>query len=390
MIIPLRVMVLTSEFPPARGGIQLLQQRLAASMTQVEMLVMTLGEPQPDDALQHYLVRRTGVGRRRLAVARLNAVSIAAAFQFRPNVVLSGHILCAPAAWAIRRLLGVPYVQYAYAKELGHRTRLARAALGRADAVIAISRYTRDLVFQLESSVRQVHVVACGIDPPVSRRHGRDATPTILTVARLDDAHKGHDVLLRSLPTVRRQIPGARMVFVGDGELRRTLESHAASLGVSSCVEFTGAVSDSDRDRWLDRAHVFAMPSRVEPRVPSGDGYGIVYLEAGAHALPVVAGAEGGTLDSVLHQRTGLLVDPRDHGAVAQALIRVLSDAALAATLGEGGLSHARALSWDRIASEVREVLQGVSDQHHGDPAGSRSPRGRRSGRLRAIDDRVR
>lgn len=356
----LRVLLLTSEFPPARGGIQLLMQRLAASTALSHVLVVTIGVPQESDTTENYRVKRTAPGSRLSAVARLNALAVVAGARFRPDVILSGHILCGPAAYTLGRVLGVSYVQYVHAKELGYRPRLARAALARADAVIGVSTYTRQLVMNLQPATRQVYVVPNGVDAPTPRQHERAEVPTIVTVARLDDAHKGHDVLLKAFSSVREQIPDARMVFVGDGDLRPSLERQAVSLGVRPYVEFTGSVSDRERDAWLDRAHVFVMLSRVQPGIPSGDGFGIVYLEAGAHALPVIAGAEGGALDSVVDGQTGLLVDPRDHHSVARALIDVLSDEALASTLGEGGLEHARQLSWERVAAEVRDVLQAV------------------------------
>jgi phosphatidylinositol alpha-1,6-mannosyltransferase len=116
----------------------------------------------------------------------------------------------------------------------------------------------------------------------------------------------------------------------------------------------TAVVTDAERDAALDRAHVFAMPSRLPPGGVGGEGFGIVYLEAGAHRLPVVAGAVGGALDAVVHEKTGLLVDPEDVGAVAQAVGDLLLDPQRAGELGDAGREHAQGFAWPPAESIAR------------------------------------
>jgi phosphatidylinositol alpha-1,6-mannosyltransferase len=122
-----------------------------------------------------------------------------------------------------------------------------------------------------------------------------------------------------------------------------------------------GELSSAERDLWLDRAHVFAMPSRLLASRTGGEGFGIAFLEAGMHGLPVVAGNVGGTLDSVIDQRTGLLVDPLDHVAVAGAISELLCDPTRASELGRAGRERAEQFAWPRIARLVEEVLLEVT-----------------------------
>jgi phosphatidylinositol alpha-1,6-mannosyltransferase len=188
----------------------------------------------------------------------------------------------------------------------------------------------------------------------------RDERPTIVTVARLEDRYKGHDVMLRALPAVRERVPDVRWVVIGEGTLRKELEALTLELGVEDCVDFLGAVSKDERDHWLRRARVFAMPSRL-PRSGGGEGFGIAYMEAAAHGLPVVAGSVGGALDAVEDGQTGLLVDPEDEESVADALVRVLADPELATRLGEAGAARALDFAWPRIARRVEGLLLGVA-----------------------------
>ncbi len=163
--------------------------------------------------------------------------------------------------------------------------------------------------------------------------------------------------MLEALPAIRARVPGVRWVVVGDGPLRAELEARAARLGIRDIVTFAGAVSDAERDAWLDRAHVFAMPSRLPPGGAGGEGFGIVYLEAGAHGLPVVAGAAAGAVDAVLDGETGLLVAPNDPAAVAGAIADLLLDRDRARRLGEAGARRAAQLSWPRMVARVEDVL---------------------------------
>jgi phosphatidylinositol alpha-1,6-mannosyltransferase len=184
----------------------------------------------------------------------------------------------------------------------------------------------------------------------------RDGRPTLLTVARLEDDYKGHDVVLEALTTVSERVPDVRWVVIGDGSLRPRLEQLAADYGVREHVCFLGDVSDEERDHWYRSAHVFVMPSRLPPD-GGGEGFGIVYLEAAAHGLPVVAGNVAGARDAVVHGETGLLVDPTDHLAVAAAVTRLLRDPVERVRLGERGAERAAEFTWPEIAGRVEELL---------------------------------
>jgi phosphatidyl-myo-inositol dimannoside synthase len=360
----LRVSLFTPDFPPARGGIQHVAHRLATELEGVELSVVTLAQPQSAkfDQSQSFPVARVGrAGPRALAIGRLNLRSALSAVRFRPDVILSAHIVTSPAAVLAARILRVPVVQYLYALELGARPRLAAFALRNAARAIALSRHTEELALAVGGSAERIRVIPPGVDLP-SRPGGRRATrPTVVTVAQLESRYKGFDVMVRALPLVRARVPDIEWVLVGDGPLRGEIERLLAANRLNGAARFVGELSDVERDQWLERAHVFAMPSRLLPDGRGGEGFGIAYLEAGAHRLPVVAGNVGGALDAVVDERTGLLVDPCDHVAVAGAISRLLLDPDRAAELGRAGEERARQFAWPRIAKEVRDVLAEVT-----------------------------
>jgi phosphatidyl-myo-inositol dimannoside synthase len=365
-----RTLVLTPDFPPSRGGIQVLVHRLVTHATELNARVLTLG-PGPVaaefDRGAPVQVRRVGTryGGRQADVAKLNVAALREAVRLRPELVLSAHIVVSPAAAIIRRSLRIPVVQYLYAKEIGARPKLAGFAVRHADAVIAISRYTEQLALEVGADARRVALIPPGVDLPdgAAVRNGEgDGRPRLVTVARLEDRYKGHDVIARALPLVRARVPEVEWVVVGDGPLRKHLEQLVRSNGVTGSVRFVGSVSDAERDGWLRRADVFAMPSRLPARGLAGEGFGIVYLEANARGLPVVAGCVAGALDAVVDGETGLLVDADDHFAVAEAVSTLLLDRERARSIGDAGVEHSRSFAWPTIAERVESVCRRVAE----------------------------
>jgi phosphatidylinositol alpha-1,6-mannosyltransferase len=352
------VLIVTTTFPPAAGGIERLSFRLAAGFERVTARVLALDHPASAafDAEQSFPVRRVPnepEGGRR-AITNLALATGREVARRRPDAILSMHIRASLLPPLLRH---VPTVQYTHAKELTDQPRLARFALRPAAAVIAVSAYTASLARAHGAVAERIRIIPPGADPPTGAEPNRAALPTLITVSRLEDRYKGHDVMLTAMPRIRAAVPGVRWSIVGDGSLRPELEARARSLGVADAVTFHGALADDERDRLLRRAHVFVMPSRVESTTVAGEGFGIAYLEASAHGVAVIAGAEGGALDAVAHEQTGLLVEPRSADAVADAAIALLTDLPRALAYGQAGIERARAFAWPSIVERVEDVI---------------------------------
>lgn len=356
-----RLLIITPDFPPAPGGIQVVAHRIASGVRamDVEVVAPEAAGAERFDTQVGLTVRRVHGGARLRGGqnALLNAAALAHAVRFRPDVTLSAHIVASPAAAAIRRTLGARTVQYFHAEEIGAKPRLAAFAATQADASIAVSAYTAGLIAATGAPTRRVTVIANGTDIPADQAPLPAGRPTILTIARIEERYKGHDVMVRALALVLAKVPDAQWVVIGDGSLRPGLEELARSYGVADSISFLGAVSDEQRDAWLARAQLLAMPSRLPAGGFAGEGFGIVYLEAAAHGKPVVAGNVGGAPDAVIDGETGLLVDPQSPPAVAEAIVRLLSDEELAQRLGAAGRRRAEELSWPHVVERVEQLL---------------------------------
>lgn len=360
----LRVLLLSPDFPPAHGGIQVVAHRLARHL-HARVRTVTLETPGAAefDRAAGLDTRRVRIrrGARRLAVAALNVRAVATALRFRPDVILSAHIVMAPAARLLQRALGIPFVLYVHADEVRGRPGLAAFGVRHADAVIAVSRHASELAIAAGAPAERVHVIPNGVDLPDAVKREPAERKTILTVARLRDRYKGHDVLVRALPLILARVPDAQWVVIGDGPLREQAERLADAHRLDGQVRFLGEVSDEERDAWLGRAHVFAMPSRLPVGGVGGEGFGLVYLEASARGLPVLAGNVGGAVDAVVDGETGVLVDPSDYIAVADALTDLLNNPERAEALGRAGAARAREFAWPVIVAKVETLLREVA-----------------------------
>jgi phosphatidyl-myo-inositol dimannoside synthase len=356
-----RLLIVTPDFPPAPGGIQLMAHRFAAGISSFETRVLTLSAPGAADFDRESgcAVRRVGAGAlpRSVRGALLNGVAFADALRFRPDVTLCVHIVASPSAGAVRAVLGTPNVQIFHAEEIGTRPKLAAFAVRHADEVVAVSRYTARLIAAIGTRPASMRLISPGVDIPSDPSPLDVDRPTFITVARLEERYKGHDVLVRALALVRAKVPDVQWVVIGDGSLRPGIEALARAYGVLDAIAFLGTVPDEQRNEWLRRAHLLAMPSRLPAGGFAGEGFGIAFLEAGAYGKPVVAGNVGGAMDSVSDGETGLLVDPVDPVAVAEAISRLLLDRGLAARLGAAGQRRAQGFAWPVIVDKLEAVL---------------------------------
>jgi phosphatidylinositol alpha-1,6-mannosyltransferase len=193
----------------------------------------------------------------------------------------------------------------------------------------------------------------------VRRRHGLTDRPVVVCVSRMV-ARKGQDVLVRALPAIRRAVPDAALLLVGDGPHRRTVERLVREHHLERDVVLAGRVPWEETPAYYDAGDVFAMPTRTRLLGLEPEALGICYLVAGATGLPVVAGDSGGAPDAVLDGENGFVVDGRDVAQVAERCSRLLLDGDLAARFGERGRAWvAQRWRWDDLALRLHRILAG-------------------------------
>jgi len=275
------------------------------------------------------------------------------------------------AALCVGAWLRIPFLVYAHGEEISicNTSRklawLAPRVYNQAAAIIANSRNTKGLLTEIGVLPEKIHVISPGVDPSTFQggHHGgrviRDryklgTSPVLLTVGRLQ-RRKGQDMVIRALPGIRRRTPGTVYVIVGAGEEERYLRELASDAGVQDHVVFVGTASADELPAYYAACDVFVMPSRqIGPDI---EGFGIVYLEAGAAGKAVIGGRSGGTGEAIVDGVTGLRVDGNNLQEIESAVARLLSNPQEAGEMGENGRSRAEAeFGWDSIAQRTKNL----------------------------------
>ena len=391
-----RVLLVVNNFPPVRGGSAVVYDAVARHAGG-QVMVLTarrsyadglplIGWREHDRRAPYPVIRldllrtqlrgaarpgplgRLALGIADLAIrARVLAVVLWLVLTARVRAVCIGELISA--GWLLTALRLVPFLRrviYMHGEELTtddgydegfHRRRRCVAA---AQRIVAVSRHTRAATLGLLGAApggaadRRIVLIENGVDPvrfcPGPKRpdllacYGIEGAFVFVSVCRLLEK-KGIDQAIRAFAAVAAAFPDCRYLVVGDGPDRARLAAIAAEEGVAGRVVFAGPVAEEDLVDHYRLGDVFVMPNR---ELANGDteGFGLVFLEANACGLPVVAGGAGGSVDAVTDGVNGLVVDGRDVGAVAGAMRRLREDGRVRAELAAGGLAVARGADW--------------------------------------------
>ncbi len=371
-----RTLVITNDFPPRVGGIQSFVHSLVSLLPADEVVVYASryeGDGAFDAAQAFPVVRHStslmlptpDVLRRARALAR----------EYQCDSVWFGA--AAPLGLLAAALRREPGMNQIVATTHGHEVGWAKLPLARqmlarigreCDTITYLGEYTlQRLAAACGPQAHFVHLpsgvdtTAFSPDAPgadVRRGYGLTDRPVVVCVSRLV-ARKGQDVLIRALPAIQRRVADTALLIVGGGPHRSDLERLVRETGLERDVVFSGSVPASELPAHYAAGDVFAMPCRSRLRGLEVEGLGIVYLEANACGLPVVAGDSGGAPDAVLEGKTGYVVNGRDTSAVADRVSTLLADDTARKAMGQAGRDWvAREWRWPTIAARLQGLLR--------------------------------
>ncbi len=279
-------------------------------------------------------------------------------------------------AYLVRRTTGKPYLVYVHGEEIGvsatsrELSWMTRRVFAGASLIIANSRNTRskllgdwhlptDKVRLLYPGVDTGRFMPAARDESIRRELGWEGRSVLLTVGRLQK-RKGHDMLIRALPAVRERWPNVLYAIVGDGDERPALQALAQSEGLAEQVQFLSDLNDEQLVRCYQQCDLFVLPNRAIGR--DVEGFGMVLLEAQACGKPVVAGASGGTAETMRVPETGRIVACDSPEPLAATLIELLSDRQQLATMGQHGREWVcERFDWESLAREAEQIFTTAS-----------------------------
>ncbi len=376
-----RVLLVTNDFPPRRGGIQSYLVDLVTRLAAAGEHTLTVYAPQWKDAdsfdaatAGYRVVRHPGTlmlpvpgvdarMRRLIAEHGIDTVWFGAA---APLALLAPR---ARQAGARRVLASTHGHEVGWSMLPGARSVLRRIG-DHSDVVTYVSHYTRGRFASAFGPRARLEHLPPGVDTERFRpdaasradlrsRLGLGERPTVLCLSRLVP-RKGQDMLIRALPSIRQRVGGAALVIVGGGPYLDTLRGLAERCGVTDHVTFTGGVPFDELPAYHAMADVFAMPCRTRGAGLDVEGLGIVFLEASATGVPVIAGSSGGAPETVQHNKTGMVVDGTSVQQIGDAVSELLADPDRAAAMGAAGRDWITA-QWrsDDLAARLSDLIRG-------------------------------
>jgi len=372
-----KALLVTNDFPPMLGGEATWYAQMCAAAPAERVLVLAPRMPGDEafDARQPYRIARRRAplsphpAARLLEMLILCLAALGMIRRERVDTVHLGHLYLGPIGLVLKRLRNVPYVLYLHGGEMAPYMRfrairwMARAVVLGAGEVVMNSDYTRQHFEGLGVSLPHAEVVAPPVDvarfrpecdgASVRRRLGLGGAKMILTVGRVIP-RKGHDAVIRALTQIRPTVGPVRYVIAGTGPDEARLRALAEELGCAGDVIFAGRVPDDELPALYAACDVFAMPSRVLAVRDGIEGFGLVFLEAGACGKATIGGRSGGIADAIVDGVTGILVDPLDVDDLASALTRLLLSPDLAAQMGSQGRRRALDLAASSAAVLAR------------------------------------
>ncbi len=387
----MKIVFLSTNFPPDPGGIAELSARLCEQLSARHHVVTVLAHRHPGHPISQAVHGATVV---RLfkpcpftTNRALHKFLALEAWKFRtqrtvlkqvrrlaPDVVVCGnyHSLLTP---AIVGGLTCSYFFYLHGGELATAARSRvpwrkaslRRGIQHAAWTFCNSGFTLGLLHALcGREMTRASVTGCGVpidwltEPPdrgaARQRLGWADEPVLLTVARLVD-NKGIDNVIRALPLIQQRLPRCRYIVAGDGSLGTELREMAGRLGLGHAVSLVGHVSNHVRSDLYEAADLYVLTSRLG-RLNEIEGFGISLLEANARGLAVIGSRVGGIPDAVEDGVNGLLVPPDDPPALAQAVWRLFAEPNLRSQLAHGGQQRIRdRFNWHAIGGQVEQKL---------------------------------
>jgi glycosyltransferase involved in cell wall biosynthesis len=277
------------------------------------------------------------------------------------NVIHAHDWMAFPAGLKLKQKTGKPLVAHVHSTEFD-RSALSSGSqyisatefegLKVADKVIVVSYYTKRLLIdKYQVDANKIEVVYNGIDPLENRLETMalfaTKRPVIAFMGRLT-LQKGVEFFITVAKEVLKKIPNALFVIAGSGDMYHELLLRTAQEGVSASVLFSGFIRDEQKEKLLNRADVFLMPSVSEP-------FGLVALEAAQRGIPVIVSTNAGVSEVLPH---GIAVDFWDVDKMAKAVINVLADPKQAQQVSKGQIEDVKEVTWDRAAQKVQMVYR--------------------------------
>lgn len=375
-----KILVITNDFGPRTGGIETFVMGLLERIVDHKVVVFTSQQGDTSEYDQQWfkkfgvqvirdrskiLLPSPRVAKRAKEIAQMHNIEVVVFGAAAPLALMAPKLRKA----GVKKIIALTHGHEVWWARI-FPFNLAMKRIGNSvDYLTYLGEFTRQAISRSlsQKSIDSMVKIAPGIDTShfspqadaTQRRTelGLESKKIIISVGRLVH-RKGQDNLIQAFPTIVREIPSAHLLIVGEGPYRAHLEKLVEKLSLKANVTFVGRIFYNDLPSYLSASDVFVMPSRSRFFGLEVEGLGIVYLEASACAIPVVAGVSGGAPDAVQEGITGLCVDGTNIGQIAEAVIHICSDSKRATKMGLAGRNWVmKQWQWEIWSKQFNSLL---------------------------------
>jgi phosphatidyl-myo-inositol dimannoside synthase len=377
---PRKILLVTNDLGPRAGGIETFILGLLDHLDGSQIVIYTAAQ-SGSEQFDKTLTERSGVLILRdkssilLPTPWVNRRVRAVALRYQSEVIWFGAAM--PLAWmsgllkraGVKRVVAITHGHEVWWAKLPPFRHIFAQSTKSIDVLTYLGEFTRSAMAPAVSARCEMVQIAPGIPiehftPGVKSQTlihelQLEGKQVLISVGRLVH-RKGQDKLLEALPQILLAHPDVILLFVGVGPRKKKLDQIVRSHDLSNYVRFVGRIPYDALPHYFRLGDLFVMPSRSRLAGLEVEGLGIVYLEASACGIPVVAGASGGAPDAVIQGKTGLVVDGTKVDAIARTINELLDNPAQLIVMGQAGRAWTiERWSWQIWGERFSEVLLG-------------------------------
>jgi phosphatidyl-myo-inositol dimannoside synthase len=362
-------LIVTRNFPPDIGGIQILMGGLSESLLNhgpVKVFAYENENSQIYDNKSPMSIERIKGIKLFRKYRKANLVNDFMEKNKNIRAIILDH-------WKSLELLKIKNLEktktfcLVHSKEINHEKnsllnkRIIKST-NKADFIIANSNFTKELAIKVGINKSKIHVIFPGIPEPkiiekIERESAKDiykdAFPKIITVARLDK-RKGHDKILMSIKNLKVKYPKIKYLSIGFGEEEKNLLNLHKELKLGEEVVFLKNIKENLKLALISEANLFLMPTRIEKR--SVEGFGISFMEAASYGVGSIGGKDGGASDAIDHKKTGLICDGNDLNSIYESVCHFFDNSNYL-NFGKNAKKYSQNFNWNTIVKNYLNLI---------------------------------
>jgi len=367
MVKSLKILILTSFYPPAKGGIQTYTYEISENLKKIGYNVTV------------FTISINGIKK----IFSLNSFKL---IENNKKVsflkLFSEYDLILASSWFPSGILGLILSQIfnskfyisahgneiLYPKNYPFMNKIMRFCYNRTTKIFSVSNYTKKLLIKEGVNKKKIKVIPNGTNPEffnlkvdyenIIKKHNLQNKKIIFSVSRLVK-RKNFGIIIEILNEIIHEIPNIIYVIGGTGKMKDKWEKIAIKNNIEKYVKFVGYIPENDLPKYYSMCDVFIMPSIEIEKAGEVEGFGITFLEANACGKPVIGSKSGGIGDAIIDGETGILVNPNNPKEIKDSILKILKNPIYAHKLGENGrIRIEKELSWKIIAEKINGELR--------------------------------